>query len=73
MANTYTQIHIQTVFCVSNKDNLIKAEWKDELYKYITAIVQNNGHKMLIINGMPDHLHLFFGMRTTQSLADLMQ
>jgi REP element-mobilizing transposase RayT len=73
MANTYTQIHIQTVFCVSNRDNLIKAEWKDELYKYITAIVQKNGHKLLIINGMPDHIHLFFGFRTTQSLADLMQ
>jgi len=60
MANTYTQIHIQTVFCVENRNGLIKAEWKDELYKYITAIVQKNGHKLLIINGMPDHIHLFF-------------
>lgn len=28
---------------------------------------------MLAINGMPDHLHIFFGMRPTQSLSDLMQ
>jgi len=73
MANTYTQIHIQTVFCVENRNGLIKAEWKDELYKYVTAIVQKNGHKLLIINGMPDHIHLFFGFRTTQARADLMQ
>ena len=28
---------------------------------------------VLQINGMPDHLHIFFGMRPTQSLADLMK
>lgn len=73
MANTYTQIHIQVVFCVEKRGSLIKADWKDELYKYITGIVQNNGHKILIINGMPDHIHIFLGFRTTQSLADLIQ
>lgn len=28
---------------------------------------------MLAINNMPDHLHLFFGFRPTQSLSDLMR
>jgi REP element-mobilizing transposase RayT len=28
---------------------------------------------MLAINGMPDHVHLFFGMRPTQTLSALMQ
>ena len=28
---------------------------------------------MLVINGMPDHIHLFFGMRPSQSLSELMQ
>ena len=46
---------------------------KDELYKYITGIVQNNKHKMLAINGMPDHVHILFGFRPSQSLSDLMQ
>ena len=43
MANTYTQIHIQTVFCVENRNGLIKAEWKDKLYKYITALFKKMG------------------------------
>src|SRR6056297_2530888 len=73
MANTYTQIHIQAVFAVRNRQSLITPEWKDELYKYITGVVQNNGHKMLQINGMPDHIHLLFGMRPTQSLSDLIK
>ncbi len=73
MANTYTQIHIQAVFSVQNRDCVIRKVWKDELYKYITGIIQNHNHKMLAINGMPDHIHVFFGMRPTQSLSDLMQ
>jgi len=60
MANTYTQIHIQTVFAVQNRQSLISDEWKDDLYKYVTAIIQNNDHKMLQINGMPDHVHILF-------------
>ncbi|HZY39103.1 MAG TPA: IS200/IS605 family transposase [Mucilaginibacter sp.] len=73
MANTYTQIHIQCVMAVKYRQSLIHPDWKDELQKYITGIVQNHGHKMLAINNKPDHLHLFFGFRPTQSLSDLMQ
>ena len=73
MANTYTQIHIQAVFAVRNRNCIIMKSWKDELYKYMTGIIQNQDHKVLAINGMPDHIHIFFGMRPTQSLSDLMQ
>ena len=73
MANTYTQIHIQAVFSVQERNCIIKRIWKNELYQYITGIIQNRGHKVLAINGMPDHLHVFFGMRPVQSLSDLMQ
>jgi len=73
MANTYTQIFIHTVFTVQNRLSLIMPEWEKQLYKYITGIIQNNGHKMIIINGMPDHVHIFFGLNPVQSLSNLMQ
>jgi putative transposase len=73
MANTYTQIHIQAIFAVQNRISLIKTEWKHQMYQYIIGILKKYGHKTLAINGMPDHVHLFFGMRPTQSLSDLMQ
>lgn len=53
--------------------SLISKLWEERLYQYITGIIQNHGHKLLAINGMPDHIHLLFGMRPTQSLADLMR
>jgi hypothetical protein len=46
MADTYSQIYIQTIFAVQNRDALIQTAW-EELYKYITGIVQNKGQKML--------------------------
>ncbi|HLG02507.1 MAG TPA: IS200/IS605 family transposase [Bacteroidia bacterium] len=73
MANTYTQVHIHAIFAVQNRECLIQKNWKIELYKYITGIVKNNDHKMLAINGMPDHVHVLFGLRPVQSLSDLMQ
>jgi REP element-mobilizing transposase RayT len=73
MGNTYTQIHIHAVFAVQNRLSLIEKQWQDELYKYITGIITNNGHKLLQIGGMPDHVHVLFGMKPTQSLSDLMQ
>lgn len=73
MANTFSQIYIQTVFAVSNRLSLIKPAFQEELYKYITGIVRNQGQKLIAINGMPDHLHILIGLRPAMALADLVQ
>ena len=72
VANTYTQIHIHAVFAVQDRLSLIQQHWQEELYRYISGVISNNGHKMLQIGGMPDHVHVFFGMKPTQSLSNLM-
>jgi REP element-mobilizing transposase RayT len=61
MANTYSRIYYHAIFSVKNKDYGIHSTWKDELYKYITGIIKSNNQKVMIINGMPDHVHLLIG------------
>ncbi len=73
MANTYTQLYVQVVFAVQGRISLIHPHWEEELYKYITGIVQNRKHKMLAINGMPDHIHIFFGLYPGDSISDLVR
>src|SRR6266571_765205 len=73
MANTFSQIYIQTVFAVSNRESLIKPEFKEDLYKYITGIVKNQGQKLISINGMSDHVHILIGLRPAMALADLVK
>src|SRR5690554_5310124 len=73
MGDTFTQIYIQIIFAVRNRKASIHPNWEDELYKYITGIVQNKGQKMLSINGVPDHIHFLIGMRPNCNLSDLVR
>ena len=73
MSNTYTQFHMQFVFATKFRTALIMPSWEEELYRYITGIVQKNDHEMLCINGMPDHLHILIGFGTTQSVESLLR
>lgn len=71
--STYTQIYVQVVFAVKGRESLIQADWEERLYKYITGIVQKREQKMLAINGMPDHVHFFIGMKPSCVLSDLIR
>lgn len=71
--STYSQIYIQIVFAVQNRNALINHNWEERLYKYITGIVQKKEQKILAINGMPDHIHFFMGMRPNCNLSDLVR
>lgn len=73
MANTYSQIYIQLVLAVKGRANLIGKQYKDELYKYMTGIIRNKGQKLLAINGMPDHVHIFVGMTPDISISDMVK
>ncbi len=73
MANTYSQIYIQVVFAVQNRKALIGASWEEELFKYISGIVDHKGQKLLAINGASNHLHFFIGMKPDCCLSDLVR
>ena len=73
MANTYTQIHLQLVFAVKYRAALIEKSWEDELYQYISGIIREQKHKLLIINGVADHIHILIGFKPHQALSALMQ
>ena len=73
MPGTFSQIYIQVVFAVKNRNCLILPEWEERLYKYISGIVQNKGQKMLAINGMPNHIHFCIGMKPSCCLSDLVR
>ncbi len=73
MANTYTQISIQVIFAVKHREALIKPLLKNELHKYIAGILKNQNQKLLAINSMPDHLHIFFGMTSEIKLSNLIR
>jgi len=73
MPGTFSQIYIQVVFAVKGRQNLIGNSWKTELHKYITGIINGKNQKSIIVNGMPDHLHAFIGLKPAMAIADLVR
>src|SRR5688572_10445899 len=73
MADTFSRIYLQFVFAVKGRQNLIAAEHKEELHKYITRLAQNRKTKMLAIHCMPDHTHLFVGFKPNVLISDFIK
>lgn len=73
MAGTFAQIYIHIVFAVNGRQNLISKQWKDQLHKYIAGIIRGKEQKPIIVNGMPDHIHAFVGLRPSMAVSDLVR
>lgn len=73
MANTFSQIYLQFVFAVKGRQSLIPKKYKEELQKYITALVKNRNAKLLAVNCMPDHTHLFVGFKPNVLISDFIK
>jgi putative transposase len=73
MGNTYTQIHIQAIFAVAGRRSLIRPDWKEDLFKYISGVFRSQRQKLLAIGGVEDHIHLLFGARPNIAISDLIR
>ncbi|MCH5714689.1 IS200/IS605 family transposase [Niabella hibiscisoli] len=73
MANTYTKLYIQIVFAVKARASLIREDFRDELQKYITGIIQHKKQKLYAIYCMPDHVHIFVSMGPDLAISDLVR
>jgi len=71
--STYSQIYLQIVFAVKYRQALIQSNWEEQLYRYITGIVQKKGQKMLAINGTNNHIHIFINIKPSCCIADLVR
>jgi len=45
----------------------------DRFRRYISGVITNKGQKLIVINGVEDHLHTLIGLKPKMALADLVQ
>ena len=67
----YTQLYVHLVFAVKYRERLLTEEMRVELFKYISGIISNRNHKVIIINGMTDHIHILIGLNPNDKISDL--
>lgn len=67
---SFTQIYIHLVISAKYKNTPLSKPIREEIYRIMGNILNEHGHKPIIINGVEDHAHLFFGMNPKTALAD---
>lgn len=72
-SGTFSQIYIQIVIVVKNRENFLRKDFREEIFKYMSGIVTAKGQKSIIINGVEDHVHLFIGLKPSMKLSDLVR
>ena len=71
MANTFSQIYFQYVFAVKGRQCLLDKTWRDEVFRYMSGIIESRGHKMIIANGMSDHVHILISFKPSGNPSEL--
>jgi putative transposase len=67
---SYTKIYIHLVFAVKNRENVLHKGIRKRIFEYLSGILANLGHKSIIVNGVTDHVHVFYGMNPAVSVSD---
>ncbi len=73
MANSYSQIYLQAVFVVKYRAALLDKSWRPTIQAVIGNLINETGCKTIIVNGVEDHMHCFFGLKPVISVSELMK
>jgi len=73
MPSTYTSLHCHLVFGTSKRQPLIRPDWKEDLHAYLGGTVKGLKAFPEGVGGMPDHVHLLVGLRSTHRLSDFIR
>jgi len=68
---TFTQMYVQFVFAVKNREALLTNLIRDQIFEYIGGKNSNLKHKSLIVNGTSDHVHILPCLNPTISISDI--
>lgn len=66
-------MYIQAVFAVKYRKAAIQFAWKKDLFGVIGNLINETGCKTLIVNGVEDHVHCFFGLKPSVSISNVMK
>lgn len=73
MANKYQKIYVQIVFSVKSREAILMKPWRSEVFAYMATSLNNRGNYSLAVNGIYDHVHLFFDYSGKELISDLVR
>jgi REP element-mobilizing transposase RayT len=73
MAQSLSQMYIHLVFGTKYRYPYIRENIENQLHPYISGILNNHDSPAIIINSVPDHIHILFVLSKTQALSNVVQ
>nr|NQU90239.1 transposase [Bacteroidota bacterium] len=67
---TFTQLYTQVVFSPHIYCPISSLSHQETIFKFVSGTIASMGHKSLAVNGMYDHIHIFFGLKPDISISD---
>jgi putative transposase len=67
---TFTQIYVQLVFAVQNREAVLTREIQRRVFEYMSGTITNMKHKSIIVNGISNHVHILLGLNPSISVSD---
>jgi REP element-mobilizing transposase RayT len=67
---TFTQIYVQLVFAVKNRDAVLTKDIRNRVFEYMSGITTNLRHKSIIVSGTSNHVHILLGLNPSISVSD---
>jgi REP element-mobilizing transposase RayT len=67
----FIQLYVHLVFAVKYRERLLNEKIRSEVFSYISGIISKRKHKSIIINGVPDHIHILVGLNPNDKISDL--
>jgi len=73
MSQSISTLYTHATFSTKDRNLWINEQIRDNLHAYMASILKNLNSPALIINSMPDHIHILFRVSKTITIADVME
>ena len=73
MPHSYTQLLYHLVFSTKRREPFLGPSVLPRLCEYLGGAVRGEGGTALIVNGMPDHIHILARLRQDVALSDVLR
>lgn len=71
--DNYTAIYVHLIWSTKNFENVLYKDVRYNLFEHIRKICVLKGIKLLIVNGVENHIHCLVSLRTTQTIAGVVK
>ena len=73
MPQSLSRILIHLVFSTKYRRPVLTPALRSELHPYLVGVLNNTDCPSLQVGGVEDHVHLFFGLSRTRTIADVVE